>query len=66
MAVKNSEQAEPKIEVVLIKPARIDGVKIMPGKTVSVDATVLEQLVSNGAVVKSADDADAKPAENAA
>ncbi|MBF2715496.1 DUF7210 family protein [Agrobacterium vitis] len=68
MATKNTEatgSAEPKTEVVLIKPARIDGVKCMPGKMVSVDATVLEQLRDNGAVVKPDEDANAKPTGNA-
>lgn len=57
MAAKNNDPAvtgnqsetehdstEKKVDVVLLKPARIDGIKHMPGDTVSVNKTVFAQL----------------------
>lgn len=46
MATKKSDAADQveKFSVELLKPARIDGVKRMPGETVDVSSTVLGQL----------------------
>ncbi|QND45309.1 hypothetical protein HB780_06040 (plasmid) [Rhizobium lusitanum] len=52
MAAKKGDAADQveKFSVVLLKPARIDGVKRMPDEIVDVSATVLEQLEDAEAV----------------
>jgi tetrahydrodipicolinate N-succinyltransferase len=53
------DSAEQKVDVVLSKPARIDGIKRMPGDRVAVNATVYAQLDDAGAINVDAMVADA-------